>query len=383
MRAEDSLDGKCGAINRYSMVKHLKWPYAIDPKGEGFFWPDAQQKRDEAKQGRRNSPVQFESVYQAAPGNRAGVIFLAEDFCYYDPPKYLDAGVADPEVRDLLEKGAFVMQAWDTAFSATSDSDFTVCVTGFVVPCDRFHRNEDPLILGDCDQHYDIYIVDVWREKVAWAEVVPAIRMQFNKWKPRMVYIEKKAYGASAIEALETSGIPITPVMPIEGKRSRAIEGVGAGSVQGWFRQHRVKFPRRADWLEALETEMKDFTGERGARDDQVDAMVHLVGAAIRDGASIGYIPEGWETTEQIDRHMLTDPGDTISPLFSVQDWTRESLEQHGLIIDPFDETCSRCVKYDAANSLCKLQGRKFSAITPACEMFEHKDRAFNFKEYK
>lgn len=365
------------------MVKHLKWPYAIDPKGEGFFWPDAQQKRDEAKQGRRNSPVQFESVYQAAPGNRAGVIFIAEDFCYYDPPRYLDAGVADPGVRELLEKGAFVMQAWDTAFSATTDSDYTVCVTGFVVPCDRFHRNEDPLILGECDQHYDVYIVDVWRDKIAWAEVVPAIRASYNKWKPTMVYIEKKAYGASAIEALEMSGIPITPVTPIEGKRSRAVEGVGAGSVQGWFRQHRVKFPKKAEWLEALEREMKDFTGERGARDDQVDAMVHLVGAAIRDGASIGYMPEGWESPEEIDAHMLTDPQDRVSPLFRMDDWSVNNLQKQGLVLDLFEETCSRCVNFDAANSLCKVQGRKFSAITPACELFRHKDPALTFKDFR
>ncbi len=356
------------------MVKHIKWPYGRDETGQGFFWPASVQKRREAEANRRNAPVQFESVYQASPGARQGVIFLQEFFRYYEPPRQLDVGIAAEEVRNFVNKGSLVLQAWDTAFSATSDSDFTVCVTALLVACQHYHKGEDTMIVGPCDHHYDVYILDVWREKASWAEVPPAIKMQYAKWNPKLILVEKKAYGVAALESLENSGLPLQAVNPSASKHSRAVEGVGAGSAQGWYMQHRVLHPRNAHWLEDFEAELKDFTGEKGNKDDQVDALVHLLSEAITQGATIGYIPEGWETDAQVDMRMNTDPNDKLSMLFQLDKLSTDNLMEAGLIEDPFSETCSNCQNFDADNSLCKLQGRRFSAITPACDLFNEKD---------
>lgn len=356
------------------MTKHVKWPYAIDPAGQGFFWPDSEQKRREMNAIRRNSPVQFESVYQASPGARQGVIFLEEYFRYYEAPRNLEIGIADEKVREFVNKGAFVLQAWDTAFSAEHDSDYTVCATAMVVPCQHYHCGEDPFLVGACEHHYDVYVLEIWRDKISWGEVAPAIKMLQLKWAPKVILIEKKGYGVAALEALENMGLPLLPVTPVQGKRSRAVDGVGAGSAQGWYRQHRVLHPSRATWLEAFETELKDFTGEKGNKDDQVDAIVHLLSHAITEGAAIGYVPEGWDSDEKIDMRMNTDPSNKLSLLFGLETGSMEEMAEIGLIDDPFADTCSRCRNFDASVSVCQLLGRRFSAITPACDRFEEID---------
>ncbi len=360
-------------------MRKLKWRYGISTDGSGFFWDGNEQKKSEATQSRLNSPAVFAATYMANPINKENAIFVDTDFILYDPPRYLDAGIVDPEVKAFVKQGAYVVQAWDTAFSASALSDYTVCVTGLFIPCDRYHCEEDPAVQGPCQQHFDVKILHVYREKLAWAEVAPAIRTQAKIWDPAEILVENKAYGVSAIESLEST-LPIIAVQPTASKRSRAVEGEGAGSTQGWFRAHRVSLPDGAVWLDDFVAEMISFSGARGAKDDQVDACVHLISHAIRSGSSTGLVPSGWETEEKIDQKMLADPADKINPLFSLQNWTRETLHEEGLVDDPFEFTCSRCKKYDEFQSLCTLKGRKFSAIAEACESFQALSEDYDFK---
>ncbi|MDE3023538.1 MAG: hypothetical protein KGI54_17090 [Pseudomonadota bacterium] len=348
-------------------MQQLKWFYGTSKNKDGFFWDiedtnGINQKKQEYLDVKRNDPLTCANIYQAAPISDFTQIFVQDYFVYYAPPSGLEMGVSNPEVQKFIEKGAHVIQAWDTAFSNTATSDYNVCITGLLVPCSSYHRDENPNIYGPCDHHFDIYILDAWRQRASYAEVVQQIRIQNIKWQPNIIVVEKQAYGAPALEALANSGLPLIPVQPIQGKRSRAVEGVGAGSVQGWFRNHRVNFPAQAAWLEALETELLAFTGEKGGKDDQADALIHLCQFAIREGTTAGIFPSEWDTIEKVDKMMLGGQDYLLNAMQS-HDATLESFIKAGLIDGADGMCCATCQFYWKENSLCGKHRYKTSSI--------------------
>jgi len=364
-------------------MKLLKWQYGTSPDSSGFFWNlidsnGDNQKKSEWLQVKRNNPVVAQNIYQANPGNRQGAVFLEEYFTYFLPPDNLHIGIAASNVQEFVGKGAYVVQGWDTAFSASTDADHSVCTTGLMMPCNKYHCGEDEATYGPCEDHFDVLVLDVWREKVNFAGVQAAMRAQYQKWMPTAIVVEKRAYATAALEALESSGMPLIGVNPIEGKRARAVEGLGGASTQGWFKQHRVAFPAIAPWLDALEVELKDFTGERGGKDDQVDALVHMVNFAIREGTSAGRFPVQWDSVEKIDR-LMSHADNPIESLFTLSDATFESLLNSGFVTNPFDQTCSHCKHYQAEQSFCGFHKRRFPAIS-ICDDFSSTTNSFNFR---
>lgn len=321
-------------------VRHIRWKYGEDYMKQGFFWPDPdhplckkrgpgnEPKRKDYLGIKRLSPSKAEAVYQCNPGARQGIVFLDSDFDRrFRPPQNIEVGIHDPEVKALIAKGAMVIQSWDTAFSANSTSDFTVCTTGLLVECDQYHNEEDEKLLGPCEAHYDIYLLDVYREQLAFGDLTRKVREMHQRWHPSVIVVEKKAYGVPIIETLSNAGLPIVAVNPnsLESKRARAVEGVGAGSVQGWCRQGRCVFPdvtpdgTELPWFEPFKREMKDFTGEPGNRDDQVDSFVYLVRWAIQNGGSFGKIGSGdWDTPDSIDRLMGTGTDGSLAAALGI-----------------------------------------------------------------
>lgn len=361
-------------------MRHIQWKYDIDPSGEGFFCPRLTQKRRDYFALKTLRPAECEAVYQCRPGAKVGSIFVEADFRYYEAPLGLGAGRNHPLISRWIEaKNGFVAQGWDTAMSADSQADHSACVTVLFVPCEEFHRPHEAELLGECDQHFDVYILDVLRAQYDIGDLVVAIREQALKWGPEKIVIEKKASGTSAMQALANSGLPIEGVVPQENKRDRAINGgAGAGSVQGWFRSGRVLFPEYpqlisgGDWLGPFIRELKDFTGERGGVDDQVDALVHIVGWGIREGSSGVRFPSDWQTIEQVDRNMTGPTG--IAALFSGHvGLDEDSLLDGGTITDPFEHNCGRCRKFNPQQRpSCSEHKRQVSAIHTACESFDN-----------
>jgi predicted phage terminase large subunit-like protein len=322
-------------------MRQVEFRYGIDPTGNGFYWAASEQKRSEWNTIKRNDPMTAESTYQCRPGAREGTVFLESDFDYYQPPEGLSEGVPNTAIAAFCNTGALVAQAWDTGMSAKSNADYTVCITALLVPCDHYHCGEDATLLGECEAHYDVFVLDIYRARLDIGDLVKAGREQFQKWAPSIVVIEKKAHGAALMQALENSGIPMEAVTPTDSKRKRAVTAIGgaAGSTQGWFRQHRVRLPlgeESDDWVQKFKTEMKDFTGQEGAKDDQVDAAVHLVNYAIREGGSGVTFSTGWQTPEQVDQQMRAPVENDIWSMLNDPDASD----------DPFYGLCGRCVHY-------------------------------------
>lgn len=353
----------------------IKVRYGVDPDGknESFYWPGSPSKRKEAQSVRRGSPADFESTYQQNPGNREGVIFTEADFAYYDAPLGLSIGISSPDVKALCLRGHGVFTAWDTAFSATSQAAYTVGITGLFMPCTQYHCGEDPAQMGECEPHFDVALLDVYRKKLDAGDLggrglTDAVKEQYYKWLPETLVVEKKASGITLIQALPSLNIPVIGVNPGESKRARAVNTVnGAGSAQGWFRLHRVLFPREAAWLDALKTELKDFTGDESAVTDQVDAIVHLVCHAISIGARTTLLPTGW-TPDRVEPTAVYDAvRDSVSEMDMRAAFVSMLGELPAMSEDPYEASCARCEKFDKGR--CKQHDR---AVTPfdLCEFF-------------
>ncbi len=350
----------------------LKLPYGSDTDGHGnaFFWPGSPTKRAELLSVKRNHPAAYESVYQCRPGQRQGSIFLASDFSYYLPPPKLELGVAQSAISEFLSRFQMIVAAYDTAYENTRDSDPTVGIAAGLLYCDKYHRGEDPLIIGECDPHFDVYILDLFREFISWGDLITAIRKFHHKWYPQVHVVEKRASGISAYQTLPSMGITVEGVPSVESKLARAISGTEAGSVQGWFRQHRVRLPLGSvsPWVEPLIREMKDFTGDDDSQDDQVDAIVHLVNYAIQNGSGMAMLPSSWapELVDAMLEEQASRP--TIEPAFASQ---RAILEYIHMLPaysnDPFYGTCGRCTRQ--TNNFCDYQRRMVSALD-GCDNF-------------
>lgn len=377
-------------------MQRLKIFYGTDPQaekygGNGYAWPESEQKRKEFYDVKRNRPHEAQSVYMCNPGQREGSIFMESDFAFYRQPfgGFLEQGIADPAVREFISRGHEVVVAWDTAQEALTTSAYTVGVVGLLVPCSSYHCGEDIAIYGPCDPHFDVYIVDIFRDKIDFGDLVKAFRTIHVKWSPSLHVVERRASGHHIIQSLEKI-MTIEGVDAQESKRKRALMGVGASSAQGWFRQHRVYFPseepdrggeqrRPISWLHTFKTELKDFVGDESATSDQADALIHLLHYAIRQSSNMSMMPTGW-SPETVDQEMGLDlPFDPktgpSSPLQLLQ-WADSSFDDPMV---PFADTCGNCAYYNMnarrpqfSSATCIKHQRQFVALD-SCDDFTRK----------
>lgn len=335
-------------------MNRLQLTYGYAP--DGFYWPESPSKRAEYLQVKRGHPAVAEAVYQCQPGALEGEIFLEKDFRYYTAPKRLMDGIDSN--MNFVSQSDMILQVWDTAFSAQTDADYSVCLTAMLTSCNRMHPNnpEDDFTTSDDEFHYDVHLLDVVRERIDFGDLLPMSEAQYHKWRPTSILIEKKASGQSLLQVLDQKGLPVVPVDPgIHSKRARAVFGVKAGSAQGWVQLHRVFFPSEAIWLEDFKTELKNFSGNGDAHDDQVDAFVHLLNYAILQGAESPALP----TNAKIEKFINSEePFETLEQaLFS-------DLE------GPEDlPICRNCINFNKKKSWCMIHNRKVT-IFDSCPDF-------------
>lgn len=294
MRIKSLFDCQVTTPGNLSM-RQLKWKYDRSPDCSGFFWPTMnEQKIQDYFSVKKIDYNRTKAVYQCDPQNDGSAIFVPEDFTNrFTPPTDLYLGRYSPLVVDFIKRGEFLIQSWDTALSASPTSDHSVCVTGLYVPDNRYLKGEDSSLLGDCEHYYKVYILDIFRQRLSFTQVIQEIKQQYLKWQPSKVLIEKKASGGPAIDSLSGS-IPIEPIVPSLSKAARVVEGVGASHVQGWFRLGRVLLPSQASWVDDYVSEFVDFSGDRNGVDDQVDATVYLIQDAIKACGNSAILPEGF-----------------------------------------------------------------------------------------
>lgn len=288
-------------------TRHRAYYAAADTTAAGFYWPASPSKRKEYETVARRQPRTAAVNYRGDMSGGNDSVFNDADFRRYMPPDGLQFGIAHGAVRrwTMSMKGE-VEDAWDTAHGKTQSESQTASVVGLMVPCQQWHNGEDPAVVGPCDFHYDVYLLDLYVGSPDFGRLLQTMRERHGLWFPRRMNVEDKQSGISLLQVARSANLPLHPIKVVEGKLERAINpvlmgelpiGGGAASVQGWAKMGRVLVPEGATWVEGFLEKICAYSGGTRAT-DEFDALVHLVTRAILRSRKTGRI--GRDTSNDI-----------------------------------------------------------------------------------
>ena len=201
---------------------------------------------------------------QQRPVPRGGLLFKAAWFMRY-------------RERSAIGQVQQIVQSWDTANKDKPSNAPTVCTT--------WARTT-----------HGFYLLDVYRERVEFPDLVRDFIRQAHKWKPHAVLVEDKASGQQLIQyissmtpalwrvLLEESGLTrapelsIIPVRPHADKRTRAL------GITPLFESRQVFLPESESWVARYEDELLNFPASAFA--DQVDSTSQALHWFTRDETS-------------------------------------------------------------------------------------------------
>jgi hypothetical protein len=382
---------------RSSYVKYKAYYGAVDATKKGFYWPGSPSKRREYETISRRQPRVAAVNYNGDMSGGGDGVFIETDFRPYAPPADMSQGIQSPHIRAWTSsfRNAEIEEAWDTALGQPQSSSLTAALTGLLVPCSRWHRGEDPAVVGECDFHYDVYLLDIMVKDLDFRELAMELRTRFGLWHPRRVIVEEKQSGVSLLQTFKGTQIPVWGQKVEQGKLERAVNPVlaqgmgqpipgGAASVQGWGRMGRILVPAGAPWLHEPHGDaaagfiprVTAFTG--GSKmTDEFDALVHLVTRAIVRSRQQAYVPglDDSNRPEDATAFPAGMPGG-IEPMRATMEAFRGLAEQSaGGAVSPFDGMCAAPCKHYAVEmnaERCRKHGTVVSAMHGCMDWAKH-----------
>ena len=244
--AQDDIVGHLEKIDAEVLL------YSAIQNGESLWpeqWTPAGLEERRREMGSRGFDLAYLGIVRPPEGN----IFKKEWWRHYP------AASGPPARRQIVI-------SLDTAFKTGREHDYSVATVWAL--CDSGH-----------------YLLDMWRNRVAFPQLVKAVTNLAERWKPSDVLIEDAGSGQSLIQELRTSTrLKIVPVRPKGDKLERA------HAVTPVFESGQVFLPEEAQWREELEYELEVFP--LGEHDDIVDSVVQYLSWARgrTPGAHIGRI---------------------------------------------------------------------------------------------
>jgi predicted phage terminase large subunit-like protein len=263
---EDDLAGWLLKEHQHEDWEVLNLPAIAEPgdtmgRQEGdALWPEHFPLSELSNLKRAVGNRDWASLYQQRPSAAEGGMFKRANWQWYQPqethPKALVASLGC--IR--------VITAWDTAFKAKQQNDYSVGVT-----------------IGITKTRY--YVLDVWRDKAEFPDLKRAMVAQFEKWGAHAVVIEDKASGQSLLQELRReTRMPLIALKADTDKVSRA------NAITAIHESGLVWLPKGEAWAGVLEDECAAFPN--AAHDDQVDAFVHAIKYASREMQMAPAMPE-------------------------------------------------------------------------------------------
>lgn len=209
---------------------------------------------------RETQPHVWYPLYQQQPRIGVGALYsltMFDDACRYD--------------YEALPEFERVCQFVDSSFSDDVAADYSVIAT--------WGQTENAL-----------FLLDIWRERVQYPDLLQAIKDQYSKWlafDPEVI-IENKASGQSAIQSIRReSMIPVSEYEP-----GRASKFSRAQDATRFFRAGRHRLPKAAAWVAAWIQEHIRFPS--GENDDQVDTTsmaMAVLGSVVEMGSALVAAP--------------------------------------------------------------------------------------------
>ncbi len=257
---EDDISGWLLANAKEGEWDVLKIPAWLDdeasrllqlPVGSSYFpqWKPDQLLHEEEDEIKRNNGTQYwQSLYMQDPQPQEGGLIKKEWFQPWDE-------VDPPEC-------SYILQTMDTAFSKRSTADYSVMQTwGIFELLEKDSEGIERWISN-------LILLSNVRGRMEYPELRLTAQNLYEKHKPDMVLIEKKASGQSLIQDLRRAGLPILEYTPDRDKVSRV------NAATPLLESGRVWIPNK-EWAQELVMESGGFPNAR--HDDQVDAMTMAI----------------------------------------------------------------------------------------------------------
>lgn len=193
--------------------------------------------------------------------------------------------------KDKPPECDFVIQAWDTAFSAKEKSDFSACTTWGVFTSE--------------DKDANIILLDSFKGRWEFPELKEVAHKAYMEWKPDCCLVEQRASGTPLTQELRMRGLMIVGESNARGTKSNPNDKISRmNSISDIFSQGMVWAPEK-QWAEELIESCAEFPF--GEHDDDVDSMMLAI-KRFRDG---GYVrlktDEDWIVDDRVSRWRVRD----------------------------------------------------------------------------
>ena len=204
----------------------------------------------------RNDPttsrLKFQQEIEAEFVAAGAGLFDRSFFRYWNPEQIRNEQWFILEDRRFRADECIKFTTVDLAVTTTTQSHFSVISTWAVT------------------NQMDLILLDVDRFKEQGPDIVPRIRVAYDKWRPSYIGIERVGFQMSVVQEAARKGLPVRELKPHKDKVARAMTAV-AMSEQG-----KVWWPRGTSWMKELEDEVVMFP--EGDFDDFVDTFSYACG---------------------------------------------------------------------------------------------------------
>tara|TARA_R100001509_G_scaffold22682_3_gene11986 strand:+ start:33953 stop:35188 length:1236 start_codon:yes stop_codon:yes gene_type:complete len=235
-------------------------------EGSSYFpeWkPDEVLKTDEQEIRASNGSRYWDALYMQNPSPDEGGIIKKTWFEWWE--------YEDPPQCEL------VIQTYDTAFSTRKTADYSVIQTWGI-----FHQVEEDEYGYESIVPNLILLGNV-KDRFEYPDLRRTAQVLYQKHKPDICIIEKKASGQSLLQDMRKAGLPVLDYLPDRDKVSRVYAATPI------MESGRLYIPKGKEWAKDLFDECLAFPN--GAHDDQVDAMT----------MAIHYMKDSWNVTHPED----------------------------------------------------------------------------------
>jgi len=211
----------------------------------------------------------FASLYQGEPRPRGGALFK-------DPTYY----------TELPERGFRVVYGLDLSYTEKTHADYSVLVELWVIPPIPKRDGTG----GNEPKDYLIYVVDVQRKQVEAPAFTLTLKASYTTRRAKMYWYASGTEKGSA-QFIKQKGVPVVVVDP--GGRDKFTRSQQSAEL---WNLGRILVPADSEanpWVDVFVDEITNFTGVRDPEDDQVDALVSGVDAAVKYTDDLGILGSG------------------------------------------------------------------------------------------
>ena len=265
-----------GAIDEW---KIFNFPAVFD-ETQNALWPEYW-SYEELMRIKRDIPLyRWMSQYQQTPTTDEGAIIKRD---YWKPWE-----------RDRLPEFSYILDSWDTAFTAKTTGDYSAMTRWgvFYYP----DANGRPLA--------NVMLIDSYRDRLEFPALKTELRQQYRDHHADTILIEQRGSGISLYQEMGSMGMPIEPVNT--GRMGAGISNdkvARANAVVDIFKSGIVWYNPSCKLNEVTIEECSDLP--RGDNDDLADTVTQAL-KRLRDGYFVG--------TQHDEDQIYDEDDETVRP---------------------------------------------------------------------